>query len=124
MGESVAAFTAYDVSFDAASVMGWDLGPDGTGYAVQLAGPVDDRWARSYYLTRLGSASFARFHLDSERKIVWFACRSGDAPMKIQPVLDSLQKLIRSANASAEEEAWDSWGESPSQWSEARPEKT
>jgi len=111
MAEAAFPFTAYDVSVDRDSLAVWDLGEDGTGYAVQLAGPVDARWARCYYLLRLQSPSYTRFHLDKEKKIVWFACREGDPPAKIQPVVDSLARLVDSVNQGAEAEAWDEWGE-------------
>jgi len=104
-------FTAYDVAVDRNSLTAWDLGSDGTGYAVQLAGPVDERWAREFYLLRIESRNYARFHLDREKKIVWFACREGDRPNRLQPVLDSLCRLVCSVNEKAESEAWDEWGE-------------
>jgi hypothetical protein len=104
-------FTAYDVAVDRPSVKAWDLGTDGTGYAVQLAGPIDDRWARSFYVVRTESKNYARFHLDPEKRIVWFACRQGDRPKSIQPVLDALGGLVSSVNAKAESDAWSHWGE-------------
>jgi hypothetical protein len=104
-------FTAYDVAVDRESLAAWDLGTDGTGYAVQLNGTLDERWACSYYLTRQRSPSYTRFHLDSEKKIVWFACRAGDKPSKIQPVIDTLERLIAAVNEASESEAWDEWGE-------------
>jgi hypothetical protein len=104
-------FTAYDVSVDHGSIAAWDLGSDGTGYAVQLVGPVDGRWTRSFYLLRSSSPGYARFHLDKEKKIVWFACRAGDRPGKIQPVIDALDRLVSTINEGSESEAWDEWGE-------------
>jgi len=104
-------FTAYDVTVEPDSLKAWQLGADGTGYAVQLAGSVDDRWVRCYHLIRAASPSCARFHLDKDKKIVWFACRAGDPPSKIGPVVDALGRLVESVNQSAESEAWDEWGE-------------
>ena len=104
-------FTSYDVSMDRDSLAAWDLGTDGTGYAVQLTGPVDERWARAFYLVRLESGSYARFHLDSAKKIIWFGCREGDPPNRVQPVVDTLARLVESANQKAESEAWEEWGE-------------
>jgi hypothetical protein len=109
--EAAFPFTAYDVSVDRGSLAVWDLGPDGTGYAALLTGAVDDRWTRCFYLLRLQSGSYTRFHLDKEKKIVWFACREGDAPAKIQPVVDALCRLVDSVNQGAEAQAWDEWGE-------------
>jgi hypothetical protein len=111
MAEATFPFTAYDVSLDRDSLKTWDLDRDGMGYAVALAGSLDDRWARCYHLIRIGSPSYIRFHLDSEKKIVWFACRAKDAASKIQPVLDKLEELVQSVNAAAEAQAWDEWGE-------------
>ena len=104
-------FTAYDVTVDKNCLTTWDLGSDGTGYAVQLTGVLDERWGRAFYLLRIESGSYARFHLDPEKRIVWFACRDGDRPNRIQPVLDTLSRLVSSVNAKAESEAWDEWGE-------------
>jgi hypothetical protein len=104
-------FTAYDVAVDRGSLTAWDLGSDGTGYAVQLTGPLDDRWERSFYLIRTESGSYARFHLDPAKKIVWFACREGDRPAKMQPVIDTLSRIVSSVNERAEAEAWGEWGE-------------
>ncbi len=109
--EAVFPFTSYDVSVDRDSVATWDLGRDGTGFAVQLSGPVDERWTRCYTLARVHTPGFGRFHLDPEKKIVWFACRSDDNPGKIQPVLDALVRLVTAANETAESEAWEEWGE-------------
>ena len=109
--EAAFPFTAYDVSVDHDSITAWDLGPDGVGYAVQLVGPIDGRWKRSFYLTRSSSPSYTRFHLDVEKKIVWFACRAGDRPGKIQPVIDALDRLVGAINEGSEAEAWDEWGE-------------
>jgi len=111
MGEATVPFTAYDVSVDRDSLKTWDLDGDGMGYAVQLAGSLDDRWARCYHLIRIGSPNHARFHLDKEKKIMWFACRAQDGASKIQPVLESLAALVQSVNEAAESQAWDEWGE-------------
>jgi hypothetical protein len=111
MPEATVPFTAYDVSLDRDSLQSWDLGGDGMGYAVQLGGSLDERWARCYHLIRVGSPSHARFHLDKEKKIVWFACRTEDSVSKIQPVLDALAGLVASVNEAAESQAWDEWGE-------------
>lgn len=111
MDQATGSFTAYDVSVDRDSLRAWDLGKDGMGYAVALSGPVDDRWARCYHLIRVESSCYARFHLDKEKKIVWFACRAKDPLFKVQPILDSLQTLVVSSNESAESQAWDQWGE-------------
>jgi hypothetical protein len=81
------------------------------GYAVQLGGSLDERWARCYHLIRIGSSNHARFHLDKDKKIVWFACRTEDSVSKIQPVLESLAALVRLVNEAAESQAWDEWGE-------------
>jgi hypothetical protein len=109
--EAAFPFTAYDVAVDRDSLAAWNLGEDGRGYAVALTGPVDGRWARFFYLVRPDSPGYARFHLDKSKKIVWFACREGDPPAKIQPVLDVLSRLVDSVNQAAEREAWDEWGE-------------
>jgi len=111
MTEVAFPFTAYDVTVDRGSLAVWDLGRDGTGYAVQIAGEVDDRWTRCFYLSRLEMPSYSRFHLDREQKIIWFACRPGDRPAKLQPVVDSLARLLESVNKGAEAQAWDEWGE-------------
>ena len=111
MAEATFPFTAYDVSVDRESLKTWDLGRDGMGYAVQLKGPIDGRWARCYHLLRVESSCYARFHLDKEKKIVWFACRARDRASKLQPILDSLSVLVTSANEAAESQAWDEWGE-------------
>ncbi len=109
--EAVFTFTAYDVSVDRDSVASWDLGRDGTGFAVQLSGPLDERWMRCYTLARVHTPGCGRFHVDPEKKIVWFACRSDDNAGKIQPVLDVLARLVAAANEAAESEAWEQWGE-------------
>jgi hypothetical protein len=109
--EAVFPFTAYDVTVDRDSVASWDLGGDGIGFAVQLSGAVDERWMRCYTLARIHTPGFARFHLDPEKKIVWFAGRSDDNAGKIQPVLDTLARLVAASNQAAEAEAWDQWGE-------------
>ena len=111
MAEATFPFTAYDVSLERDSMKTWDLGGDGMGYAVQLAGPIDIRWARCYHLLRIQSPSCARFHLDKEKKIVWFACRAKDKASDLQPILDSLSVLVKSANEEAESQAWQEWGE-------------
>jgi len=109
--EAAFPFTAYDVTVERESVASWDLGGDGTGFAVQLSGTVDDRWMRCYTLARVHTPTFARFHLDPDKKIVWFAGRSDDNAARIQPVLDMLAKLVTSANDAAETDAWEHWGE-------------
>ena len=111
MAEATFPFTAYDVSVERESLKTWDLGGDGMGYAVPLSGPVDIRWARCYHLLRIQSPSCARFHLDKEKKIVWFACRARDKASDLQPILDSLSVLVTSANEEAEAQAWQEWGE-------------
>ena len=109
--EAAFPFTAYDVAVDRDSVASWELGGDGTGFAVQLSGPVDERWMRCYTLARVHTPGFGRFHLDPEKKIVWFACRSDDNVHKVQPVLDTLARLVATANEASEAEAWAQWGE-------------
>jgi hypothetical protein len=104
-------FTAYDVSVERDTLAEWDLGSDGTGFAVQLSGPIDERWMRCYTLARIHTPGFRRFHADPGKKIVWFACRSDDHAGKIQPVLDLLDRLVGQANEAAETQAWDEWGE-------------
>ncbi len=111
MREATFPSTVYEVSVDRGSLTAWDLGEDGTGYAVQLGGEMDTRWTRCYSVLRVHSPSYARFHLDTEKKIVFFACRADDRPAKIQPVIDTLEALVKLTNEQAEADAWEEWGE-------------
>ena len=101
MESETATLASYDVAVDYGSLAAWDLGEEGTGYAVQLTGPMDERWVRSYYLLRIDSPGYSRFHLDTTSGIVWFACRRGDRPAKIVPVLEILAALVASTNRRA-----------------------
>jgi hypothetical protein len=107
MPEATSPSTVYDISVDRASLTAMDLGEDGTGYAVQLGGGMDARWTRCYGVLRVQSPSHVRFHLDPEKKIVWFACRADDRPAKITPVIEMLETLVKLTNERAEAEAWE-----------------
>jgi len=107
MPEVTAPSTVYEVSVDRGSLTSMDLGEDGTGYAVQLGGQIDPHWTRCYSAMRVHSPSYVRFHLDTEKKIVWFACRADDRPAKITPVIEMLEALVKLTNEQAEAQAWE-----------------
>jgi hypothetical protein len=111
MPEVTSPSTVYDVSVDRGSLTAMNLGEDGTGYAVQLGGGLDARWARCYSVLRVHSPSYVRFHLDTEKKIVWFACRADDRPAKIQPVIEMLETLVKLTNERAEADTDEKPGE-------------
>ncbi|HSS45224.1 MAG TPA: hypothetical protein VLO07_07770 [Thermoanaerobaculia bacterium] len=107
MPEITSPSTVYEVSVDRGSLTAMNLGEDGTGYAVQLGGELNAHWARCYSVMRVHSPSYVRFHLDTEKKIVWFACRADDRPAKITPVIEMLEALVKLTNERAETEAWE-----------------
>jgi len=86
------------VHADRSTLTTWDLGEEGKGYAVQLRGPLDRSWFRSFCLVHLGSPRYSRFQLDPDNGIVWFACRTNDRAATIVPVLDILDRLIEATN--------------------------
>ena len=97
-GVAVASESAVQVRADRTTLTAWNLREDGTGYAVQLRGKLDRTFYRAFCLMHVKHPRHNRFQLDPDKGIVWFACRAGDAPASIVPVLDSLDQLIRATN--------------------------
>jgi hypothetical protein len=89
---------AAGVAANRSSLTAWNLREDGTGYAIQLEGPVDRKWYRAFCLMHSVQPRYRRFQLDPDKGIVWFACRAGDVPASIVPVLNTLDRLIAATN--------------------------
>ena len=71
---------------------------DATRYAVELLGPVDDRWARAYREVQAEATAFRRFRFDPASRSVSFSCRTIDGPADVMEVLERLDALVRLVN--------------------------
>ena len=86
------------VRADRSTLTTWNLREDGTGYAIRIEGLIDREWYRAFCLEHAEQPRFRRFQLDPDKGIVWFACRAGDVPASIVPVLNTLDFLIAATN--------------------------
>jgi hypothetical protein len=101
----------YEVAVDHGTLHGKALGSEGTRYSVALAGPVDDRWVRSYRLIQMDSTGFFRFRFDLGNGTVSFMARASDGPDEVILLLERLDALVQLANESAS--VWTSDQERP-----------
>ncbi len=94
------AIREYDVAVDRASLKASEMGHwgAGTGYSVELTGPIDGRWLESYRVLRTDSPSFFRFYFEAPSRTVLFTCRVGDIPSDVGSVLEILDSLIALTN--------------------------
>ena len=68
----------------------------GTGYSVELEGPIDVTWLDCYRRLRADSPSFFRFCLEGHK--VLFACRASDAISDVGMILRILDTLVERVN--------------------------
>jgi len=92
----VACDQTYDVKVVRESIALAEVLGAGTGYSVQLQGPLDGTWLDCYRRLRAESPSFFRFCLEGDK--VLFACRTGDALTDVGMILRILDTLVERVN--------------------------
>lgn len=76
----------------------------GTGYAVQLAGNLDERWAQVFRILRMDTPECSSFRLEPTKGTVSFTCMAGDGPAEIFGMLEHLDALVELVNKRAQSE--------------------
>jgi hypothetical protein len=89
------------VSIDLGSLRGETLPDQGTRYTVDLLGPVDGRWLRSFRALQQNVDVYARYRLDVDGRSISFDMRAGDGSDRIIHLIERLVELVGSVGEGA-----------------------
>ncbi len=106
MSERPEHLAAYDVCFDSDRVDRQEVtlnrdGEEGLRYTVELIGPVDERWRKSFRTVQLNETGFYRYRLDESGNSIRFVCRRSEGLGELLARLKSFLTLVNEEASSA-----------------------
>jgi hypothetical protein len=84
------------VSIDFGSLRGQTLANQGTRYTVNLRGPVDGRWLRSFRALQQNVDVYSCYRLNGDGRSISFDMHAGDGSERIIQLIEHLVELVGS----------------------------
>ncbi len=92
--ESPRVTDEYGITVDLGTFKAWEseAGPE---YSVELSGPIDNHWVRTYCALWMGSSFFSRFLLNLNRQLVIVTATESERAEDVLSLMDILDAMVR-----------------------------
>ena len=101
MQDAVALAEPDVVSIDLGSLRGEVESDRATRYTVDLDGPVDGRWLRSFRTVQQSADFYAHYRIEADGRSVSFRARAGDGSDQVIVLIERLVELVRSVESAS-----------------------
>ena len=75
------------------------VGGEGTRYSLDLLGPVDGQWVRSFYALQESAEVFSPYQLNALGRTIYFDVSAGEDEDRVVLLIEFLVELVRSVEA-------------------------